>query len=69
MISHTRAAATPGHGVCGWVELYAGFCTAEAVTIIHLGLPLPTTSSGLPGYSGGQPSNATFLTLLQVGFT
>jgi hypothetical protein len=36
---------------------------------IHLGLPLPTTSCGLPGSSGGQPSNAPCLTLLRVGFT
>jgi hypothetical protein len=35
---------------------------------IHLGLPLPTTSCGLPGSSGGQPSNAPCLTLLRVGF-
>ena len=46
---------------------------------IHLGTPLPTSSSrrprriddgcGLPGSSGGPPSNAACLTLLQVGFT
>ena len=42
---------------------------------IHLGLPLPTASCGLPVSSGGPPSNAhagselPFLTLLQVGFT
>jgi hypothetical protein len=43
---------------------------------IHLRLPLPTASSGLPAGSGGQPSNACavtpkrdLLTLLQVGFT
>src|SRR3954454_1971246 len=35
---------------------------------IHLELPLPTASSGLPGSSGGPPSNAPCLTLLQVGF-
>jgi hypothetical protein len=28
------------------------------VTAIHLGLPLPTSSSGLPAGSGGPPSNA-----------
>src|ERR671911_147474 len=36
---------------------------------IHLGPPLPAVSSGLPGSSGGPPSNAPCLTLLQVGFT
>ena len=42
---------------------------------IHLGLPLPTASCGLPASSGGPPSNAharselLFLTLLRVGFT
>ena len=47
---------------------------------IHLRLPLPTASSGLPAGSGGPPSNACavaleprpehdLLTLLQVGFT
>jgi hypothetical protein len=41
-------------------------CTDRAT--IHLGLPLPTTSCGLPGSSGGQPSNAPCLTLLRVGF-
>jgi hypothetical protein len=37
-------------------------------TAIHLRLPLPTASSGLPGSSGGPPSNASCLTLLRVGF-
>ncbi len=42
---------------------------------IHLGLPSPAGSSGLPAGSGGQPSNACagtrrpLLTLLRVGFT
>ena len=43
---------------------------------IHLGLPLPTASSGLPAGSGRLPSNVCagplggpFLTLLRVGFT
>ena len=45
---------------------------------IHLGLPSPAGSSGLPAGSGGQPSNAcaghrlaagTLLALLRVGFT
>src|SRR4051812_42839556 len=36
---------------------------------IPLGVPLPTRSSGLPGSSGGPPSNAPCLTLLRVGFT
>jgi hypothetical protein len=35
---------------------------------IHLGTPLPASSSGLPGSSGGPPSNAACLTLLRVGF-
>ncbi len=36
---------------------------------IHLGPPLPAASCGLPGDSGGQPSNIPCLTLLRVGFT
>src|SRR5580765_6216480 len=39
------------------------------VTVIHLGQPLPTASSALPVCSGGPPSNAHCLSLLQVGFT
>ncbi len=48
------------------------------VAAIHLGLPSPTGSSGLPAGSGGPPSNAcagrrlattTLLTLLRAGFT
>src|SRR5688572_13407029 len=39
-----------------------------ARTAIHLRLPLPTASCGLPGSSGGPPSNAPCLTLLRVGF-
>jgi hypothetical protein len=49
------------------------------VAAIHLGLPSPAGSSGLPAGSGGQPSNAcagpwpedhgTLLALLRVGFT
>src|SRR3954452_11246035 len=51
-----------------------GRLAASRSAAIHLGLPLPTTSCGLPASSGGQPSNARarsellFLTLLQVGF-
>jgi hypothetical protein len=48
--------------------------------VIHLGLPLPAASCGLPASSGGPPSNAraglaprcgarALMTLLQVGFT
>ena len=39
------------------------------VTVIHLGRPLLTGSSALPADSGGPPSNACCLSLLQVGFT
>jgi hypothetical protein len=39
-----------------------------ARTAIHLRLTLPSASSGLPGSSGGPPSNAPCLTLLRVGF-
>ena len=42
--------------------------TAEVATI-HLGSTLPQTSSDLPVRSGGQPSDAHCLALLQVGFT
>ncbi len=38
-------------------------------TAIHLGSPLPTTSSVLPVHSGEQPSDAHCLDLLLVGFT
>ena len=41
----------------------------DAVTVIHLGWPLPTTSCALPAYSGGPPSNARCLGLLRMGFT
>src|SRR3954454_19360373 len=52
-----------------------GRLAASRSAAIHLGLPLPTASCGLPASSGGPPSNARarsellFLTLLQVGFT
>src|SRR5690606_10881311 len=36
---------------------------------IHLGRLLPAVSCGLPGSSGGQPSNASCLALLRAGFT
>ena len=39
------------------------------VATIHLGHALPHTSSDLPVRSGGQPSGAHCLVLLQVGFT
>jgi hypothetical protein len=41
----------------------------DAVTVIHLGWPLPTTSSALPACSGGPPSIARCLGLLRMGFT
>ena len=39
---------------------YAGFCPGPCapVAAIHLGLPSPAGSSGLPADSGGQPSSA-----------
>ena len=55
-----------------------GRLTALRSATIHLGLPLPTGSCGLPAGSGGPPSNACaaarlaprgLLTLLRVGFT
>lgn len=39
------------------------------VAAIHLRRTSPCASSGLPGSSGGQPSNAPCLALLRVGFT
>lgn len=42
---------------------------SRRVAVIHLRVPLPTPSSGLPGYLGEQPSNVSCLTLLLVGFT
>jgi hypothetical protein len=45
-------------------------CPGKAgAATIHLGPPLPVASCGPPGSSGGPPSNAPCLTLLQVGFT
>jgi len=38
--------------------LSRGGLAARAEAVIHLRLPLPTASSGLPAGSGGQPSNA-----------
>jgi hypothetical protein len=43
--------------------------TRAQVAAIHLRRTLPHASSGLPGSSGEQPSNAPCLALLQVGFT
>ena len=39
------------------------------VAAIHLRRTLPHASSDLPGYSGEQPSSASCLVLLRVGFT
>ncbi len=41
---------------------------SRGAATIHLGPPLPAASCGLPGSSGGPPSNAPCLTLLRVGF-
>lgn len=49
--------------------LSSGTVTGTGETAIHLGSPLPTTSSVLPVHSGGQPSDAHCLDLLLVGFT
>ena len=43
--------------------------TESDPTAIHLRSPLPTTSSGLPGSLSGPLSDASYLTLLRVGFT
>jgi len=65
----------------GRVGLYAGFCAlarGARAAAIHLGLPSPAGSSGLPAGSGGPPSIAcaghhlaavALLALLRVGFT
>ena len=49
-------------GKGGRVDLYAGFCPhaprGARWAAIHLGLPSPAGSSGLPAGSGGPPSNA-----------
>ena len=42
---------------------------ARRMATIHLRTPLPVPSCGLPGSSGGPPSNASCLALLRVGFT
>ena len=54
----------------------SGRLAAARMAAIHLGLPSPTGSCGLPAGSGGQPSNAcagaadrSLLALLRVGFT
>ncbi len=49
--------------------LFPHVVTLAWATAIHLRRTLPHASSGLPGSSGGPPSNAPCLTLLQVGFT
>ena len=59
--------------------LFPGASRRSRSATIHLGVPSPARSSGLPADSGGQPSNAcappppegngSFSTLLQVGFT
>ena len=56
--------------------LFPGSLAGAGATAIHLGPALPPASCGLPGGSGGQPSNApagaprrSLLTLLRVGFT
>lgn len=49
--------------------LSRGPVARAVVTVIHLRQPLPTASSALPVCSGGQPSDAHCLSLLQVGFT
>ncbi len=64
----------------GRVDLYAGSCTSRVreAAAIHLGLPSPAGSSGLPAGSDGPSSNAcanhhltavALLALLRVGFT
>src|SRR5579875_904605 len=49
--------------------LYGAAASDGRVATIHLGPPLPVASSDLPACSGGPPSNARCLILLQVGFT
>ena len=59
----------------GWMSrsirrvLCSGAVTGLRVAVIHLARPLLTGSSALPACSGGPPSNACCLSLLQVGFT
>ena len=59
---------------CGRVGLYAGFCPRAPLRRRRVGghpsrAAVADASCGLPGSSGGQPSNAPCLTLLRVGFT
>ena len=49
--------------------LFRAAVTSDAATVIHLRQPLPAASSALPVCSGGPPSDAHCLSLLQVGFT
>ncbi len=49
--------------------LFPDTVTGGGATTIHLGSPLPATSSVLPVHSGGQPSSVHCLDLLLVGFT
>jgi len=67
-----------GDGRVGLIRrvLSPGLLARPGEAAIHLGLPLPTASCGLPADSGEQPSNirarhprAPILTLLRVGFT
>jgi hypothetical protein len=70
-------ADSPGRALPGvwWTSRAVGrvlsrvLVAGDAVTVIHLGWPLPTTSSALPACSGGPPSNARCLGLLRMGFT
>src|SRR3954452_24284965 len=48
--------------------LSPGAVARARVATIHLDVPLPARSSDLPARSGGPPSNACCLALLQVGF-
>jgi len=78
----TATAMVAGPNSDGRVGLYAGFCHRAPASgaqwaAIHLGLPSPTGSSGLPAGSDGPSSDACadhryrrpFLALLRVGFT
>src|SRR5712691_6944820 len=76
-----RAGARPAAGRRASLPVGRVLCTRlRGPAAIHLGLPLPAASCGLPASSGGPPSIALagtaplrmpslLLTLLRVGFT